>query len=257
MEYQNILVVREQKALVVTINRPDKLNALNFQTLKELKHFFESVRIGQGANGIILTGAGHKAFVAGADINEFIQLTITNGENVAKEGQEIMFLIENCPLPVIAAVNGYALGGGCELALACHMRIASKNAVFGQPEVNLGIIPGYGGSQRLAQMVGKGRAIEIITTARNVTADEALTIGLLNYVVEQDNLIAKCHEIINLLSTKPPIQISYAIKSVNAAFQTNGYEVEADYFGKCMNTSDFEEGVEAFIKNRKPKFEGK
>lgn len=257
MEYQNIVVVREQHALIVTVNRPDKLNALNFQTLKELKHFFENVRIGQGASGVILTGAGNKAFVAGADINEFVQLTTQNGRGVAEEGQEIMFLIENCPLPVIAAVNGYALGGGCELALACHMRIAAENAVFGQPEVNLGIIPGYGGSQRLTQIIGKGRAIEMITTARNVKADEALQIGLLNYVVDQGNLIDKCHEIINVLAKKPPIQVSYALKSVNAAYKQNGYEVEADFFGQCMKTKDFEEGVEAFIHKRKPKFEGK
>ena len=215
------------------------------------------VKIGQAANGIILTGSGEKAFVAGADINEFVQLTTKNGSKVATEGQELMFLIENCPLPVIAAVNGYALGGGCELALACHMRIASEHAVFGQPEVNLGIIPGYGGSQRLAQIVGKGRAIEIITTARNVKAEEALNIGLLNYVVDQGNLIDKCHEIINVLATKPPIQISYAIKSINAAYEQSGYAVEAKFFGECMNTEDFEEGVEAFIGKRKPRFEGK
>ena len=234
-----------------------KLNALNFQTLKELRHFFSHVKIGQAANGIILTGAGEKAFVAGADINEFVQLSAQNGSNVAKEGQDLMFLIENCPLPVIAAVNGYALGGGCELALACHLRIAVEHAVFGQPEVNLGIIPGYGGSQRLAQLVGKGRAIEIITTARNVKAAEAFQIGMLNYVVPQEDLLDKCHEIINIWATKPPIQIGYAIKSVNAAFTETGYETEANFFGDCMGTEDFEEGVDAFITKRKPKFEGK
>ena len=257
MEYQNILIVRDQNALIVTINRPDKLNALNFQTLKELIHFFTHVKIGQAASGIILTGAGEKAFVAGADINEFIQLTIKNGSNVAKEGQTLMFLIENCPLPVIAAVNGYALGGGCELALACHMRIAVEHAVFGQPEVNLGVIPGYGGSQRLAQIVGKGRAIEIITTARNVTAAEAFQMGMLNYVVPHEDLFDKCHELINIFATKPPIQIEYAIKSVNAAFTDEGYQTEAEFFGACIGTEDFEEGVDAFIAKRKPKFKGK
>lgn len=257
MEYQNILIVREQNAIVVTINRPDKLNALNFLTLKELKYFFKHIKIGQAASGIIITGAGDKAFVAGADINEFVQLNSENGSQIATEGQELMFLIENCHLPVIAAVNGYALGGGCELALACHMRIATEKAVFGQPEINLGIIPGYGGSQRLTQLIGKGRAIEIITTARNIKASEALQIGMLNYIVPQEDLMNKCHEIINLIASKPPIQVSYVIQSVNAAFHETGYKTEASLFGKCMKTEDFEEGVDSFLSKRTPTFKGK
>jgi len=256
MTYSNILISREQNAIVLTINRPDKLNALNFKTLEEIKHFFENVTIPNEASGIIITGAGEKAFIAGADITEFITLTPENGKEVAKMGQEIYFLIENCPLPVIGAINGYALGGGCELALACHMRVASEKAVFGQPEVNLGIIPGYGGSQRLPKLVGKGRAIEIITTARNIGPAEALEIGLLNYLVPQEELMTKCHEIINLIATKPPIQVSIAIQSVLASDSPNGYEVEAKYFADCMKTQDFKEGVDAFLNKRKADFKG-
>lgn len=256
MKYQNILISTAQNATILTINRPEKLNALNFQTLAEIKHFFEHTHL-LNTSGIIVTGAGHKAFVAGADIQEFTQLTPQNGQQVALEGQLIMNLIENCSLPVIAAVNGYALGGGCELALACHMRVASDQAVFGQPEVNLGIIPGYGGSQRLAKLVGKGRAIEIIATARNINAQEADNIGLLNHLVPKDELLNKCHEIINLIAKKPPIQIGYVIKSVTASDQSDGYQTEAHYFGECMKTQDFKEGVEAFLKKRTPDFKGK
>jgi len=256
MIYKNILISVEQNATILTINRPSKLNALNFETLKEIKHFFETIPFPNDTSGIIITGAGDKAFIAGADINEFITLTPENGKEVAKTGQETYFLIENCPLPVIGAINGYALGGGCELALACHMRIASEKAVFGQPEVNLGIIPGYGGSQRLPKLVGKGKAIEIIATARNVGPAEALEIGLLNHLVPQENLLSKCHEIINLIATKPPIQVSLAIKTVLASDTRAGYEVEANHFADCMKTEDFKEGVDAFLNKRKANFQG-
>lgn len=256
MKYQNILLTTAQNATILTINRPEKLNALNFQTLSEIKHFFEHTHL-LSTSGIIVTGAGQKAFVAGADIQEFTQLTPQNGQQVALDGQHIMDLIANCSLPVIAAVNGYALGGGCELALACHMRVASDRAVFGQPEVNLGIIPGYGGSQRLAKLVGTGRAIEIIGTARNINAQEADQIGLLNYLVDEEQLMNKCHEIINLIAKKPPVQITYVIKSVNASDQADGYQTEAHYFGECMKTEDFKEGVDAFLKKRKALFKGK
>jgi enoyl-CoA hydratase len=175
---------------------------------------------------------------------------------VAKEGQDICFLIENCPKLVIAAVNGYALGGGCELALACHIRIGAENAVFGQPEVNLGIIPGYGGSQRLTKLVGTGRSIEIITTARNVMAQEALNVGLLNHLVSKEKLMEKCHEIANLIAQKPPIQINYAIKSILDSDKESGYRTEAYFFGECMKTNDFKEGVDAFLNKRKADFKG-
>lgn len=257
MEYSNIHIAKDQNAILLTINRPSKLNALNFQTLNEIKDFFENLDFPNDSSGIIITGAGDKAFVAGADINEFIKLTPENGTQVAKLGQYIYGLIENCPLPVIAAVNGYALGGGCELALACHMRIASEKAVFGQPEVNLGIIPGYGGSQRLPQLVGKGRAIEIITTARNINATEALEIGLLNHLVPSEELLERCHNIINQIATKPPIQVSIAIQSVLASHTKEGYEIEANYFSDCMKTEDFKEGVDAFLNKRKADFKGK
>ena len=256
MSYQYIKTSTEQHAIILTINRPDKLNALNFDTLKEIQHFFENLEFPNSHAGIIITGAGEKAFIAGADITEFITLTPENGNEVAKTGQHIYSLIENCPIPVIGAINGYALGGGCELALACHMRVASENALFGQPEVNLGIIPGYGGSQRLPKLVGKGRAIEIITTARNVKASEALEIGLLNYLVPLEQLIDKCHEIINLIATKPPIQVSIAIQSVLASDTNAGYEVEAKHFADCMRTKDFKEGVDAFLNKRKANFKG-
>ncbi len=253
--YLNLSVQKEQNALILTINRPEKLNALNFETLSELSDFFTHIKLGDAA-GIILTGAGEKAFVAGADINQFIQLTPENGTEIAKEGQRIMFLIENCPLPVVAAVNGFAFGGGCELALACHMRVASSNAVFGQPELNLGIVPGYGGSQRLAHLVGKGRALEIICTTRTVSAQEGLQIGLLNYLVEPHELIAKCHEIINQIAKKPPIQVHYALQSIMASSNSNGFETEAHFFGECMKTADFKEGVNAFLEKRKSTFKG-
>lgn len=255
MEYQNLLVEKVQNALVLTINRPEKLNALNFETLQEIKSFFSSVTI-KDAAGIILTGAGDRAFVAGADINQFIQLTPENGSQVAYDGQAIMFLIEKCPIPVIAAVNGFALGGGCELALACHMRVASKNALFGQPEVNLGIIPGYGGSQRLTKLVGTGRAIEIITTAKNINAQEAFDMGMLNHLVEAEELMDKCHEIINLIAKKPPIQVDYALQSVLDFNTETGYATEAKFFGECMKTEDFKEGVAAFLEKRKSVFKG-
>ena len=256
-EFKNLLLHKEQNALILTINRPSKLNALNFETLEELKIFFETKPYFEEVSGIIITGSGDKAFIAGADINEFIQLTPENGTEIAENGQAIFQLIEDCSLPVIAAVNGYALGGGCELALACHMRIASEKAVFGQPEINLGIIPGYGGSQRLTQLIGKGKSIEIIATARNIKAEEANTIGLLNYLVPQEELMNKCHEIINLLAQKPKIQIAFAIQSVNAAFDDNGYQTEAAFFGQCMRTKDFQEGVDAFLNKRKANFIGK
>lgn len=255
MEYKNLSVAKEQNALVLTINRPDKLNALNFETLTEIKHFFTHLKR-QDASTVIVTGAGEKAFIAGADINEFIQLTPENGSEVAEEGHRIMFLIENSPIPVIAAINGYALGGGCELALACHMRVASTRAVFGQPEVNLGIIPGYGGSQRLTKLVSTGRAIEIICTARNVDAKEALEIGMLNALVEPEELMNKCHEISNLIALKPSTQVQYGMQSVLAAGTEKGYAVEAKLFGDCMKTEDFKEGVEAFLQKRKSNFKG-
>jgi enoyl-CoA hydratase len=256
MTYTNLLVSTLGNATLLTINRPERLNALNFETLQELKHFFEHAEDLYSA-AIILTGAGQKAFVAGADITQFTKLTPENGSQVAKDGQDIYFLIEQCKKPVIAAVNGFALGGGCELALACHMRVATESAIFGQPEVNLGIIPGYGGSQRLAKLIGSGRAIELVATARNINATEAYQLGLLNYVVSADMLLAKCTEIVDLIAQKPPIQVYYAMQSVLAYDTPNGYKLEAKLFGECMKTEDFKEGVDAFLNKRKAEFKGK
>jgi enoyl-CoA hydratase len=259
MEYQNILVENDNGIIVLTFNREKALNALNQQTMGEIKHFFDKgFKEIDGLKGVILTGAGAKAFVGGADIKEF--LDITNGEQMAQKGQDILALIEQFHVPVIAAVNGFALGGGCELAMCCHIRIASPNAKFSQPEVNLGIIPGYGGTQRLVQLIGKGRALELMMTGDMIDAAEAYRVGLVNHVVEEGQTVTKAKEIVAKIATKAPIAIAKVIESVNAHFDPGGdagFFREVVEFGKCAKSKDFKEGATAFVEKRKPVFTGK
>jgi enoyl-CoA hydratase len=253
MAYQNLLSEIKENILYVTINREKALNALNKATLAELADVIAYANNTAEVRGVILTGAGEKAFVAGADIKEFSDYTGEQGEGLAREGQVNVFdAIENSTKPFIAA-----LGGGLELAMACHMRVASETAKLGLPEVTLGLIPGYGGTQRLTQLVGKGKAIELITTAGMVTASEALNIGLVNHTVAQADLIIKAEEILNLIKQRAPLAVAAAIKSINASVnEGNGFEIEIAEFGKCFETSDFKEGVSAFIDKRKAFFKG-
>ena len=260
MNYQNILVENEGGIITLTLNREKALNALNQQTMQELKSFFEHdfEQIGNIV-GVIITGAGPKAFVAGADITEFIGMS-NSGEQLAQRGQDIFLMIERFHRPVIAAVNGFALGGGCELAMACHIRIASPNARFGQPEVNLGIIPGYGGTQRLVQYVGKGKALEMMMTADMIDAQEAYRLGLVNHVVEEGQTIAKAKEILGKIATKAPLAIQKIIECVNAFYDPGGdagFFREVVEFGKTTKTEDFKEGSNAFVEKRKSQFKGK
>lgn len=260
MTYQNILSVLKEQILYVTINREQKLNALNRETLAELADVIAYASATEEVRGVLLTGAGEKAFVAGADISEFSDYNGAQGEALARGGQEQVFdAIERCPKPVIAAVNGFALGGGLELALACHIRVAAENAKLGLPEVSLGLIPGYGGTQRLTQIIGKGRAIELIATADMVSAAQAERIGLVNHVVPQAELIAKAEELFNKIKLRAPLAVAAAIKSVNASlgFGVDGFETEIKEFGNCFNTEDFKEGTTAFLEKRKPHFTGK
>lgn len=257
--YKNIKLDVKNNILYIIINRPDKLNALNFQTLDELKNVMWEAYEDKEVKSIIITGDGEKAFVAGADISEFTQLNKINSRKIAENGQDIFSLIEKCPKPVIAAVNGFALGGGCELALACHMRVASDNAKLGLPEVTLGILPGYGGTQRLTLLVGKGKAFEMIMTGDMITAEHALQIGLVNYVVPQAQLLAKCEEILGRIMLRAPVAIAQTVECVNAVYNEtkDGYEVEANSFAICAKTEDFKEGTNAFLEKRKPAFKGK
>ncbi len=248
----------ENAILIITINRPDKLNALNNKVMEELSLVLDEIYNNVSIRSAIITGSGSKAFVAGADITEFMQIR-EDGAALAKKGQDIFFRIENAPKPIVAAVNGFALGGGCELAMACHFRIASDNAKFGQPEVNLGIIPGYGGTQRLTQLIGKGRAMELLMTATLIDAPTALQYGLVNYVVAQEELMNKCIAVLSIINDKPPVAISKCITAANAVFDhsLNGYEIEAEAFGDCFKTEDMKEGATAFLEKRKPVFQGK
>ncbi|HET6245388.1 MAG: enoyl-CoA hydratase/isomerase family protein [Bacteroidetes bacterium] len=260
MIFENILSVNANGILTLTINREDKLNALNKKTIAELSVAFKNAAINDEVKVIILTGAGTKAFVAGADIAEFADFEIEQGRTLSAAGQHTLFdVIENLPKPVIAAVNGFALGGGLELAMSCHLRVASSNAKMGLPEVSLGVIPGYGGTQRLPQLVGKGKAFEMIMTAEMMTAQDAFRYNLVNHVVEQNELIAKCEEIAGKIISKSPVAIAGAIRAINAGYNysLNGYEVEIDEFGKCFGTDDFHEGTTAFLEKRNAIFPGK
>jgi enoyl-CoA hydratase len=262
--YQNLKTNIENGICTITINRPDKLNALNRLTVQEIGMAVNEANESKEIFSIIITGEGPKAFAAGADIKEFTGLTNEQGMAMAKAGQDVFQSIENCSKPVIAAVNGFALGGGCELAMACHLRIASENAKFGQPEVNLGLIPGYGGTQRIIRYLGRSKGLELILTAEIITAQQALELGLLNYVVPQDSLLAKCAEILNIIKTKSPFAIGAAIKAANAydgvspnpinGAKGMGFETELTEFGKCFGSEEIKEGINAFLEKRKPEF---
>jgi enoyl-CoA hydratase len=255
--FNNLLVEDKNQIRIITINRPAQLNALNKETISELHEALKAGDEDKNVGVIILTGSGEKSFVAGADIKEFADFTISQGGELAMNGQKTLFsFLENLGTPVIAAVNGFALGGGLELAMAAHLRVASSNARMGLPEVSLGVIPGYGGTQRLPQLIGKGKANELIFTAGMIKADEALQWGLVNYVVEQTELLAKCEEIATKILANSPMAIRSAIAAVNAGFEEgeNGFEKEIEEFGKCFGTSEFKEGTTAFLEKRKPNF---
>jgi enoyl-CoA hydratase len=257
--YSAITTSVENAILLITINRPDKLNALNKTVLDELNSAVDELYNNNAIRSAIITGAGPKAFVAGADISEFQGLKHSEGMDLAHKGQYIFKKIEDSHKPVIAAVNGFALGGGCELAMACHFRIASENAKFGQPEVNLGLIPGYGGTQRLTQLIGKGRAIELLITGNLLDAASALQYGLVNYVVPQEELLAKARGILELINTKAPLAVDRCIKAANTVFDhtKDGFTEEVNMFGECFATQDMIEGTTAFLEKRKPNFQGK
>jgi len=259
MIFENILVQKTAALAQITINRPKKLNALNKATIFELHKAFDALESDLNIKVIILTGSGEKAFVAGADISEFAHFTTEEGATLAREGQEILFnFIENLATPVIAAINGFALGGGLELAMACHFRIASENAKMGLPEVSLGVIPGYGGTQRLPQLVGKGKAMEMIMTAGMISAEDAKNCGLVNHVTPQEELILLAEKIASKILRNSPVAISAAILAVNANFEdgVNGFDTEISAFGDCFGTEDFREGTAAFLEKRKPNFSG-
>lgn len=258
MTYETLLTDLDQGILTVTVNRPDKLNALNRSVLADLDRLMDRVQTNADIKAVLLTGAGPKAFVAGADISEFLQAGPDEGAALAKRGQDLFFRIERSPKPIIAAVNGFALGGGCELAMSCHFRLASDNARFGQPEVNLGIIPGYGGTQRLPRLIGPGRAMELILTGGMIDASEALRIGLVNHVTSPETLLETARGIIQTILTRSPVAIGQAIAAVNAATQgDDGYAVEVEKFRGCCGTEDMKEGVTAFLEKRKPVFPGR
>lgn len=259
VEFHNIQTEIRAGVLYLTIARESSLNALNFATLEELRTVFDEVIDTKEIKGVILTGAGEKAFVAGADIKEIAELNEVNARKFAENGQEIFSMIENCTKPVIAVTNGYTLGGGCELAMACHMRIATANAKFGQPEVNLGIIPGYGGTQRLTMLVGRGKANELMMTGNLIDAQEAKTLGLVNHVepTKQDAM-AHAESLLQTIMEKAPLAIGMIIDCVNAVYlsEENGYQTEANSFARCVKSGDYVEGTSAFLEKRKPVFRG-
>lgn len=254
--YQNILVETNEAIATITVNRPDKLNALNHTTIQEIGQAVRAAEKDPAVAGIIITGAGPKSFVAGADISEFAHYTMEEGKKLSADGHAVFKSIETCTKPVIAAVNGFALGGGCELAMSCHIRVASDNAKFGQPEVKLGVIPGYAGTQRLVQLIGKGKAMELLMTADMIGAEEAHRLGLVNHVVTQDQLMAKTHEVMNKITAQSPKAIAGIVRCVDAFFTDgeDGFKTEVEEFGKCFGTDDFREGVGAFMEKRKANF---
>lgn len=258
--YKNILTQRENFLEIITINRPDKLNALNKETIQELHDAFDKANQSDEVRVILVTGSGEKAFVAGADISEFAHFSATQGAELAQKGQELLFdFVQNLKTPVIACVNGFALGGGLELAMASHFRIASDNAKMGLPEVSLGVIPGYGGTQRLAQLIGKGRAMELVMTASMIDAQTALNYGLVNHVTTQAELLDLGKSIAAKIMKNSPMAIGKAIEAVNANFHdgVNGFETEIRLFGECFATEDFKEGTTAFLEKRKAEFKGR
>ena len=256
--YKTLLTGLENGIFTITINRPDKLNALNKTVFDELDQVVQMVYDDKNIKAAIITGQGTKSFVAGADISEFMEVSDDQGAALARRGQQTFFKIENCPKPFVAAVNGFALGGGCELAMSCHFRLASDNAKFGQPEVNLGLIPGYGGTQRLTMLVGKGKAMELMMSGNMINAGEAKDLGLVNYVTQPEELLEKTKEILNSILTKSPVAVSGVIAAVNAFYNNdkNGFEEEIKLFGKVFVSNDKKEGTAAFIEKRKPEFRG-
>jgi enoyl-CoA hydratase len=260
MSFNNILCNQKNGITTITINRPNKLNALNIESIKELHDAFKEADKDRSTKVIIVTGSGEKAFVAGADISEFADFNAEEGKQLAAKGQALLFdYVENLGTPVIAAVNGFALGGGLELAMASHFRLASDNAKMGLPEVSLGVIPGYGGTQRLPNLIGKGRAMELIMTGTMIDANQALNYGLVNHVTTQEELIPRCEKIANRIAQNSSVAIKGAIKAINAKDKDgiNGFEVEIKQFGKCFGSEDFKEGTTAFLQKRKADFPGK
>jgi len=258
--YSSLIVQTEDHICTITINRPDKLNALNKTVIEELGAAIDDVNKNPEIRSAIITGSGPKAFVAGADISEFTSLSANGGKGLAQKGQDLVFSkIEQSTKPIIAAVNGFALGGGCELAMSCHFRVASDNAKFGQPEVNLGLIPGYGGTQRLVQLIGKGRAMELLMTGNMIDASTALQYGLVNHVISQEELLNKTKAILAIINSKAPLAVAACIKAANAVFDEtkNGLALEIELFGKLFDTSDAKEGTAAFLEKRKANFTGK
>ena len=257
--YNNILLNINEGICTLTINRPEKLNALNNATLEDIRAAVQEVYDNKEIRALIITGSGNKAFIAGADINEISELNELNGRKFSEHGQEIFDLIENCPKPVLAAINGYALGGGCELALACHIRIATKIAKLGLPEVSLGILPGYGGTQRLTQLIGKGRAMELMMSGEMITAERGWEMGLINHIVESpDQLMPLSRELVGKFMKNAPLAVGMVIEAVNASQRNdlNGYQTESNCFSNALKTTDFTEGTRAFIEKRQPKFKG-
>jgi enoyl-CoA hydratase len=260
MDYQTLLLTIKDRIAVITINRPDKLNALNAQCKSEMKDLFINLKTNNEVDAVVLTGAGEKAFVAGTDIGELTSLNAKTGEEFSANGIANLDLIQHLGKPVIAAVNGYALGGGCELAMACHIRIASENAKFGQPEVNLGTFPGYGGTQRLPRLIGHGRAMEMILTGNQIDANEAYRIGLVNKIVPLADLLSTAETMARSIISKGQPAVRLALKAINATLEkslSDGLKYEAELWGECCDTEDFKEGTKAFIEKRKPTFKGK
>ncbi|MGQ0738620.1 MAG: enoyl-CoA hydratase/isomerase family protein [Bacteroidota bacterium] len=259
MSYETLLTTLDNGILTITINRPDKLNALNREVLTDLNKVLDEIESNPEIRSVIITGAGPKAFVAGADISEFSGLNKEQAMAMAKRGQDSFARIENSSKPIVAAVNGFALGGGCELAMSCHFRVASENAKFSQPEVNLGLIPGYGGTQRLVQLIGKGKAMELLMSAHMIDASEAKQLGLVNYVTTAETLLEHTKKILELINSKAPLAVAGSIKAANAVFDESkdGYALEIEEFGNCFDTEDMKEGVSAFLEKRKANFTGK
>ena len=253
--YTTIKTSLENNIFTIVINRPDKLNALNKIVFQELDDVMNTVENDKNIKGVIITGEGPKAFVAGADISEFLEIADDDAAFLSSNGQRIFFKIENCSKPVIAAVNGFALGGGCELAMACHFRIASQNAKFGQPEVNLGLIPGYGGTQRLSLLIGKGKAMELILTGNMIGAEEAKELGLVNHVTTSEELMNKTRNILEGILSKSPVAVAKSIAAINAFDHTKaGFDNEVRLFGEAFSSEDKKEGAAAFLEKRKPVF---